>query len=76
MRLESTKALISKIQSTDSQSAAKSINGGPHRGTYVCKELVYAYAMWISPAFMLKVSRCTLSGQCLGCPFSAMRVWP
>jgi hypothetical protein len=68
-RLETTQALIAEIQSAEMQSAnssemrsaLKTVNGGPHRGTYACRELVIAYAAWISAAFHLKVIRVFLA---------------
>ena len=31
------------------------VRGGLNQGTYAVKQIVYAYAMWISPSFNLKV---------------------
>ncbi|MGE6390447.1 KilA-N domain-containing protein [Psychrobacter pacificensis] len=64
MRLENTKSLISEIERCSDMSngtnsiAYKVIQGGnSQQGTFVCRELVYSYAMWISPRFQLLVIR-------------------
>jgi hypothetical protein len=58
MRRTDTRLLTHEInRSANSQSAIATTNGGTSPGTFVCKELVYAYAMWISPQFNLKVIR-------------------
>ena len=64
MRLENTKDLIAEIErcsdvSIEAKSSAyKVIKGGDsQQGTFVCRELVYSYAMWISPRFQLLVIR-------------------
>lgn len=60
MRNQETKDLIKEIEATDNAKAVKRIQGGNDKskqGTYVCKDLVYRYAMWISPKFALLVIR-------------------
>jgi hypothetical protein len=60
LRLEQTQELIAEIKSSYpdvGSEPVKTTNGGKHKGTYVCKELVYAYAMWVSPRFHLQVIR-------------------
>lgn len=58
LRVEQTQALINEInRSSNMRNALKVKRGGDFQGTFACKELVYAYAMWISPAFMLQVIR-------------------
>jgi len=68
LRLNSTKALIKEITNENVRCAdmhisepVKVLKGlqahGALQGTYVCRELVYSYAMWISPRFQLSVIR-------------------
>lgn len=54
-----TLELIDELSVTQNLGIAPvdTIRGGNNQGTYVCKELVYAYAMWISASFNLKVIR-------------------
>lgn len=54
---QQTKDLIAEIESGAGIPALVSRARGLSQGTYVCKELVYAYAMWISPSFHLAVIR-------------------
>lgn len=56
LRSNQTQELIDEItNSANLQSLPVASVGGRNGGTYVCKELVYAYAMWISPRFHLQV---------------------
>lgn len=55
IRLDQTQALITEISNAQ-MCAFRTVRGG-QGGTYVCRELVYAYANWISAAFYLKMIR-------------------
>ena len=65
MRIENTKNLITEIERCSymrngtKSMAYKVIKGGDseQQGTFVCRELVYSYAMWISARFQLMVIR-------------------
>lgn len=56
-RTDGYQGLVSELTPEMAFDPAVSIRGGSAPGTFVCKELVYAYAMWISPAFQLRVIR-------------------
>ncbi|RNE89877.1 hypothetical protein EBL84_09325 [Marichromatium sp. AB31] len=64
LRGQQTQALIAEltvpqIRGTEQKQPVIVIRGGDpeKQGTYVVRELVYSYAMWISPSFHLKVIR-------------------
>ena len=62
LRMDQTIELIEElstphIRGVEQNQPVNTINGGTNRGTYVCKELVYAYTMWISPKFSIRVIR-------------------
>lgn len=59
MRRNETIELISEIFNSANMQNKNPVDSkkGRYGGTYVCKELVYSYAMWISAAFALKVIR-------------------
>lgn len=59
LRLDTTQELIAEISNCSDLSNYIPLKSerGKYGGTYVCRELVYAYAMWISAKFHLHVIR-------------------
>lgn len=61
LRLEQTQELVNELaKGTDLYLFLKAVKGR-NGGTYACRELVIAYAAWISAAFHLKVIRVFLA---------------
>ena len=68
---QQTKDLIAEID----KAGIPAIHSKQGLGTFVCKELVYSFAMWISPAFHLQVIRAydsTAQGKAAGVSHQGM----
>jgi hypothetical protein len=63
IRLEQTRALLNELQKGGDHHLFTNTVKGRNGGTYVCRELVIAYAAWISAAFHLKVIRVFLNAK-------------
>lgn len=57
LALQQTQDLLAELAGGAAIPGISGIESKQGLGTFVAKELVYAYAMWISPAFHLKVIR-------------------
>ncbi|WP_323842647.1 MULTISPECIES: KilA-N domain-containing protein [unclassified Moraxella] len=57
MANKQTQALIAELENENQIAYDTVIGKGKKQGTYACRELVYAYAMWISAKFSLMVIR-------------------
>lgn len=56
LRSQQAQDLIQELSAAQIR-AAETVAGGAYQGTFVVRELVYAYAMWISARFHLQVIR-------------------
>lgn len=61
IRIDQTQALIEALKAENLPTVETVIGKGKAQGTYACRELVIAYAAWISAAFHLKVIRVFLA---------------
>ena len=56
LRTDQTKDVITELRLCNSHGETLKVKrGGDNQGTWVCKELVYSYAMWISAKFHIAV---------------------
>lgn len=84
LRLVQTNELIKELQEDSkvgiptlkqNQEVIHVIHGGLNRGTYACRELVLAYATWISPKFFLLVLR-TFDSAAMDCLQAVVKIQP